>query len=173
MRISKKVCLLGDFAVGKTSLVRRFVYDMFDDKYLSTLGVKVSRKVVNLEIGGDSIEMTMMLWDLNGSMGFDRVRDSYLRGAAGAVLVCDLTRPETLSSLRPYAEHLFAISPGARLVMAANKNDLTELRELAPEQVQAAAADLDAPYYLTSAKTGERVNEMFSILGRLLLDRER
>ncbi len=173
MQISKKICLLGDFAVGKTSLVRRFVYDMFEDKYLSTLGVKVSRKTVSFEAAGSPIEMTMMLWDLNGSMGFDRVRDSYLRGAAGAVLVCDLTRAETLGSLQTYADHLAAVSPGARLVMAANKNDLVELHQLTPHQLQAVAADLQAPCYLTSAKTGERVEEMFRILGQLLLDHTR
>ena len=93
--ISKKVCLLGDFAVGKTSLVRRFVLNIFEDRYLSTIGVKVSRKTVVTPGPGDLIELTLMLWDLAGSEEFDQVRASYLRGASGAVLVCDLTRPET------------------------------------------------------------------------------
>ncbi|RLC60203.1 MAG: GTP-binding protein, partial [Chloroflexota bacterium] len=94
--IAKKVCLLGDLAVGKTSLVSRFVYNLFDDKYVSTIGVKVSRKTVIIPRAGDIVELTMMLWNLAGNEEFDRVRASYLRGAAGAVLVCDLTRPETL-----------------------------------------------------------------------------
>ena len=67
LTLSKKVCLLGDFAVGKTSLVRRFVYDLFDDQYLSTIGVKVSRKTITVARGQDLVELTMMLWDLAGS----------------------------------------------------------------------------------------------------------
>ena len=120
-RISKKVCLLGDFAVGKTSLVRRFVYDLFDDKYISTIGVKVSRKTVAVLRADDTVELTMMLWDLADCEEFGRVRTSYLRGAAAAVLVCDLTRPETLDSLRAHADDLLRVNPGAQFVLAANK----------------------------------------------------
>ncbi len=86
--LSAKICLLGDYAVGKTSLVRRFVYNMFEDKYLSTIGVKVSRKVVAVPRGDDVVELVLMLWDLAGSEEFDSVRASYLRGAAGALVVC-------------------------------------------------------------------------------------
>ena len=173
--LSKKVCLLGDFAVGKTSLVRRFVYDLFDDKYISTMGVKVSRKVVSLPRGEDVLELTMMLWDLAGGEEFDRVRTSYLRGAAGAVVVCDLTRPETLEALQTYADELWAVSPGAYVIVAANKHDLVEALAsegqawTSPEQVEAAAADLGAAWHLTSAKTGEGVEALFQHLGRLLV----
>jgi len=171
--ISKKVCLVGDFAVGKTSLIRRFVYDLFDDKYLSTIGVKVSRKRIMLPSaeGADAplTELTMMLWDLAGSEEFTQVRASYLRGTAGALLVCDLTRAETLESLRSYADDLWSVSPSARVVLAANKQDLVEERQLTVEQIEAAAADLGAPFYLTSAKTGQGVEAAFYHLGRLLL----
>ena len=177
-RISKKVCLLGDFAVGKTSLVRRFVYNLFDDKYVSTIGVKVSRKTVSARRNGQIVELALMLWDLAGSEEFDRVRVSYLRGADGAVLVCDLTRPETLSSLQRYVEELRMINPEARLVLAANKRDLVELKTadgevfLDPQQVEAMAADLNAPCYLTSAKIGEEVEVMFRQFGQMLVDRK-
>jgi len=167
--ISKKICLLGDFAVGKTSLMRRFVYDLFSDKYISTIGVKVSRKTVAVPDAGGVVELTMMLWDLGGGDEFERVRPSYLRGAAGAVLVCDLTRPETLARLRDYAGELRAISPAASLVLAANKSDLADGRQLTPAQVESAAADLAAPYYLTSARTGEGVEGLFRHLARLLV----
>jgi len=158
--LSKKVCLLGDFAVGKTSLVRRFVYDLFADKYISTIGVKVSRKTVTVRRADEIVELTIMLWDLASREEFDRVRASYLRGSAGAVLVCDLTRPETLDSVQLYAQELHAISPDAHLIVAANKRDLLEPSP-ETEQVQAAAAHLGAPYYLTSAKTGDGVEALF------------
>lgn len=166
---SKKACLLGDFAVGKTSLVRRFVYNLFNDKYISTIGVKVSRKTVVVPRDDEVVELTMMLWDLAGSEEFNQVRASYLRGAAGAVLVCDLTRPETLDRLRTYADDLLSVSPGVQLILAANKCDLTDQQQLTPVQIKAVAASLNVPYYLTSAKTGHEVETLFRHLGRLLV----
>lgn len=173
-KFSKKVCLLGDFAVGKTSLVRRFVYSIFEDKYISTIGVKVSRKTVTIPHSKDIVELTIMLWDLAGSQEFSQVQSSYLRGAAGAVLVCDLTRAKTLDSLRGYADDLLTVSPNARLILAANKQDLIQPNsapsehQLSEAQIEAIAAELNAPYYLTSAKTGEAVEILFRHLGRLL-----
>ena len=111
--LSAKVCLLGDYAVGKTSLVRRFVYNMFDDRYLSTIGVKVSRKVVALAREDEVVELTLMLWDLAGSEEFDSVRASYLRGAVAGLIVCDLTQPTSLW-LRPDTRSRFARSTLAR-----------------------------------------------------------
>ena len=166
---SKKVCLLGDFAVGKTSLVRLFVYNRFDDKYISTIGVKVSRKTVAVPRAADVAELTMMLWDLAGSEEFDRVRASYVRGAAGAVLVCDLTRPDTLDNLRNYAEDLCGVNPGAPFILAANKRDLVDQQRLTLSQIKQVAAELDAPYYLCSAKTGEDVETIFRHLARMLV----
>jgi small GTP-binding protein len=173
--ISKKVCLLGDFAVGKTSLVRRFVYDLFDDTYISTIGVKVSRKTVPVAQASGSVGVAMMLWDLAGSEEFSRVRVSYLRGTAGAVLVCDLTRPETLDHLQGYLADLERISPGAHLILAANKRDLVEppppgeSGTLTPAQVEAAAAQLGIPCTITSAKTGEAVEDLFRALAHQFL----
>jgi len=167
--LSKKVCLLGDFAVGKTSLTRRFVYDRFDDKYISTIGVKVSRKTVAVPGAHGIVELTIMLWDLAGSEEFNQVRASYMRGAAGAVLVCDVTRPETLSSLGSYVRDVLSSSPNAQLILAANKRDLSEQQQLSTTQIETTAADLGVPYYLTSAKTGNEVEVLFRHLGQLLV----
>jgi small GTP-binding protein len=166
---SKKVCLLGDFAVGKTSLVRRFVYDLFDDKYISTIGVKVSRKTVAVAHNGDVVQLNMMLWDLAGSEEFTPVRGSYVRGTAGALLVCDLTRSETLDNLRVYAEELRLVSPDAFVILVANKRDLTEELQVTPIQLEHISTELDAPYYLSSAKTGEEVETVFRHLARMLV----
>lgn len=167
--LSKKVCLLGDYAVGKTSLVRRFVFDLFDDKYLSTIGVKVSRKVIALPRENDIVELTLMLWDLAGSDEFDEVRASYLRGSAGAIVVCDLTRPPTLDAVPDYSAELRQACPAARLVVAANKGDLAEKHQLTQEQVGRRCAELHAPYFVTSARTGANVEAVFRQLGRLLI----
>lgn len=167
--LQKKACLLGDFAVGKTSLVRRFVHDLFSDKYMTTIGVKVSRKTVVVPRDGDAVELTLMLWDLAGGAEYDQVRTSYLRGASGAVLVCDLTRPETLANLPRYADQVLRLNPEARLVVVANKLDLTGQLQLFPAQVEEAAGKLKSPYYLTSAKAGTQVEHLFRHLGRLVL----
>jgi GTPase SAR1 family protein len=117
----------------------------------------------------------MMLWDLASSEEFDTVRASYLRGLAGAVLVYDLTRPETLDTLERNAAELRVVNPAAHLILAANKRDLVEpcppegQRMLDWEQVEAFALRLEVPYYLTSAKTGDEVEDLFRCLGRLLV----
>jgi small GTP-binding protein len=168
-QVSKKVCLLGSFAVGKTSLVRRFVYDLFDDNYLSKVGVKVSRKALALPLGEERVDLTMMLWDMDGRDEFRCVRASYQRGAAAAVLVCDLTHPESLEALRVFVEDVRSISPGARLIVAANKRDLTDQVRITAKQAASFAASLGTACYLTSAKTGEGVENLFRYLGSLLL----
>jgi small GTP-binding protein len=165
--LSAKICLLGDYAVGKTSLVRRFVYNMFEDKYLSTIGVKVSRKVVAVPRGDDVVELVLMLWDLAGSEEFDSVRASYLRGAAGALVVADVTHPATLAAIPGYVAQVRGLNPSAAIVLAANKQDLVEQRAVSEEEVAQAAAGLRASYFPTSAKTGAGVEEAFRLLGRL------
>lgn len=167
--VSKKICLLGGFAVGKTSLVRRFVHNKFDDKYLSTIGVKVSRKNVTVPRSGELVELSMLLWDLAGSEEFDRMKSSYLRGAAGAVLVCDLTRPETLDNLKRYANGFFKNSPNTQLILAANKSDLIDQQEITESQIENMARKMQIPYYVTSAKTGDEVESLFKHMGQLVL----
>ncbi|MEA3334505.1 MAG: Rab family GTPase [Chloroflexota bacterium] len=172
--LSKKVCLLGDFAVGKTSLVRRFVHDTFDDKYISTIGVKVSRKTVAVRGETGVAEVTMMLWDLAGSQEFIRVQNSYLRGASGALLVADLSRPETFASLISYAGTLRDLNSEISLVILANKLDLlvsvNNGADLGIEdELEQVASDLNAPLFFTSALTGERVENAFRSLAQALV----
>lgn len=173
--LSKKVCLLGDFAVGKTSLVRRFVYDYFDDQYLSTIGVKVSRKTINIAQGEQIVELTMMLWDLAGSEEFTHLRASYLRGAAGVLLVGDLTRPLTFDTLPRYVADVDQVGSHPPLVLAANKIDLLDdnsSERPVLSQAQDIAQMLAAPLYLTSALTGDEVEKIFRHLGRMILDHD-
>lgn len=166
--LSKKVCLLGEFAVGKTSLVRRFVYNLFDDRYISTIGVRVSRKTVTVPLEHDLAELTLMVWDLAGSEEFNRVSNSYLRGAAGAVLVYDLTRKSTFDQLYNYVLSLHKVNPHAKLVVAGNKSDLVDRRQLDMQPAEQLAAELNAPLFFTSARQGDEVDNMFRYLGRLL-----
>lgn len=167
--LSKKVCLLGEFAVGKTSLVRRFVYNLFDDRYISTIGVRVSRKTLAVPVNEQLAELTLMVWDLAGSEEFNRVSASYLRGAAGAILVYDVTRTSTFDQLHNYVLSLYKINPQARLVLAGNKIDLVDRHQLDTHNADQLAAELNAPLFFTSAKQGDEVDNLFRYLGRLLV----
>lgn len=169
LQVSKKVCLLGDFAVGKTSLLRQYVEGIFEDKYLSTIGVKIDRKIVSLPDCEQDRQLTLIIWDLAGSEKFNQARANYLRGSAGAILVCDLTRPATLDSLQGYVLELHKLSPGAKLVLAANKYDLANEQQFSQSQLEARASSLGASLYLTSAKTGNAVESAFQSLARLLI----
>jgi small GTP-binding protein len=155
--VQKKICLLGDYAVGKTSLTRRFVEGRFDDKYLSTIGVKVSRRLIERE----DHSLNLLIWDLVGGNELSQRETGYLVGAAGALIVCDLTRPETVETLKRYAHHLRVVSPAAALVFIGNKLDLTAERMVTDDTLTAVSAGLQAEFQLTSAKTGQNVAEAF------------
>jgi small GTP-binding protein len=158
--VQKKICLLGDFAVGKTSLVRRFIEGRFDDKYLSTIGVKVSRK----KVMRSGYQLNMLIWDLVGGNEFSRAETGYLLGTAGALIVCDLTRPDTLEALHRYTHQIRAVNPGVSLLFLGNKVDLTAERAISNEVLTAVSAELQSDYLLTSAKTGEQVEAAFDLL---------
>src|SRR5207253_4979715 len=92
--VKAKVCLVGDVAVGKTSLIRRFVQDEFDDRYITTLGAKVSKREMQFGTPDRTqIHMDMTVWDIMGEKGFrDLLKEAFFHGAKGVVAVCDLTR---------------------------------------------------------------------------------
>jgi small GTP-binding protein len=161
--IQRKICLLGDFAVGKTSLVRRYVEGRYDDRYLSTIGVKISRRVLARGYG----DLNLLVWDLAGSQEFSS-QAAYLRGAAGALIVCDLTRFETLASLERYAGQVRGVNGNVPLVFVANKSDLPAERAIADPDLQNACAALGGPLLLTSARTGENVEAAFVQLADFL-----
>lgn len=165
----KKICLLGDYSVGKTSLIRRFVHNRFDDKYISTIGVNVSRKTVNVSPADNVVEITMMIWDMAGGEEFSQMQGSYLRGADGAMLVCDLTRAQTLDHLEIQAHNFLRINPTSKLVIVANKKDLVNQMILTGDQLDTVAAAFDTRYFRTSAKTGDDVESAFRFLAELLL----
>lgn len=162
--IQKKICMLGPFAVGKTSLVSRYVKSLFSEKYHSTVGVKVDKKLV--AVGEEPV--TLLLWDLYGEDEFQRIRSSYLRGSAGYVLAVDGTRRETLDKavvLQNRAEQAVGKVP---FVLVVNKADLVEKWEVD----DAALAELSRQgweTFKTSAKTGAGVEEAFLALTRRMM----
>ncbi len=151
--ISRKVILTGSFGVGKTSLFRRFITNTFSEKYITTIGVKVDKKTV--EVAGE--EVSILLWDIAGEIKQDKVPKSYFLGASAIIYVFDLTRPSTYKNINTDMEILNEILPDSILKIVANKADLVNANA-----IDTIASELDLPIdVITSAKTGENVEELF------------
>lgn len=155
--VSKKIVLIGDFGVGKTSLIRRFVENAFSDEYLTTIGVKISRKRVELTELSEAVQL--MIWDIEGRTDIKAIAVSYLLGAAGGIVVADLSREETLQTLDQNIEQFASLNPGAPLIIALNKSDLTGTEDDVLHRL-CALPEVTA-VYVTSAKADENVETLF------------
>ena len=162
--IQKKICMLGSFAVGKTSLIRRFVESIYSDAYHTTVGVKVDKKVIR----HNNSNITLVLWDLYGEDEFQKMRWSYLRGTAGYLLVADGTRRNTLEKAFQLQHRVREELGEIPFIFVINKADLVQDWELDP----AMESQLTARNWTIlrcSAKTGENVEAAFSQLTRKML----
>ena len=163
---TKKICLLGDFAIGKTSLTARFVRQTFSEKYLTTVGVKIDSKVVEVS---DKEQVKLVIWDIAGNDTFTSVNENYLRGTAGVFLVADGCRKNTLSgamNLRRMVQDVVGECP---MVFAVNKVDLISDWEVDQTDITQ-LRDSGITVYKTSAKTGENVEAAFQQLASLLME---
>ena len=167
--ISKKIILVGDFATGKTSLIRRFVDNQFSDTYLSTIGVKISKKLVTLP---SDVEVQCMIWDIEGGTESKPVNSTYFTGAHGAILVADVTREETIAHLLDYMSILDEKHTDIPVVIALNKSDKLSKTLLEPIVFQATQTyeKRVVKIFSTSAKTGEGVEEMFLTLAKAIVE---
>jgi small GTP-binding protein len=170
-RIDKKIVLIGDPAVGKTSLVRRFVQNTFDDKYIASIGVKVSKKTMEFKICGTDVQLDMMIFDVLGQHDFHRLRRMYVDGANGAMLVCDLSRLDTIESIEsfwyPEMEKIVGKIP---MIILGNKCDLADEFSDGASLLKAVSGILSLPTQLCSAKTGVGVEDAFMRIGREVLE---
>lgn len=158
--MNKKVILVGHFGVGKTSLVQQFVHSKFSEKYLTTIGVKIDKKVVEF----DGHQMTLLIWDIAGETEQNSVSKSYKLGSHGIIYVFDVTRPSTYENLADQIDYLKSLLPNAPVQILGNKKDLISEAEL--ESVTQA---IGLPFKATSAKTGEYVEEAFVDLSKAML----
>ena len=168
--ILKKVVLLGDGGVGKTSLIARYVVDKFDDKYIATIGTKVSRKDIQVIKPNLIINLRLMIWDVLGQKEYSKIRAASLSGAQGLILVGDLTRSETVDSLLEFwlkeAELVVGTVP---TIVVGNKADLADKGQMIATALESQGQKLDFPTCLASAKTGENVEGMFHTLGEMMV----
>ncbi len=159
-----KVCLVGDSAVGKTSMIRKYVYDEFSDKYLTTLGTKITKKEMTLPNpnGNGDIAVDMAVWDIMGQHGFRALlQEAYFFGVDGIIAVCDITRKETLEGLKDWLERTRETAGNVPIVTVGNKCDLDSDREVSDEELAKVAEEYDAEYTYTSAKSGDNIEKLF------------
>ncbi|MDC8006009.1 GTP-binding protein [Aureisphaera galaxeae] len=153
MAQTKKIVLLGHFGVGKTSLLRRYVDDAFNEDYLVTVGVHVKKKDISLE----NETVTLIIWDIEGNTSIDKARKSYLLGTHGFVYVFDVTRPETYEQLESEFSYLTEKFPNVPVSLAGNKADLFD-----SEFTKSFFKDpIFENCFFTSAKTGNTVEDLF------------
>jgi small GTP-binding protein len=172
-RIKKNVILLGDGAVGKTSLIKRFVLDQFDDKYITTIGTKVTKKEVFIGDADNGTEMTMLIWDILGQKGYRYTQALSFGGIEGAILVSDTTRPETLLSLKEYwIPSILSVVGPVPIILLGNKCDMISERSFGLKELETLAKEnckgFGANCFLTSAKTGDSVEDAFYSLAETL-----
>lgn len=157
--LQKKICMLGSFAVGKTSLVRRYVESIFSENYVTTIGVKIDKKVVS----SGNTNISLILWDVYGEDNHQSVLPSYLRGMAAYILVVDPTRPATFESAKKLHDLVVDTLGPKPYVLVLNKCDLKsdwEINEPLLDVLSASAIQTIE----TSAKTDEGVSDVFQYL---------
>jgi small GTP-binding protein len=169
-KLMKKVCLLGDGAVGKTSLIRKFVFDRFDDRYIMTFGTKVSKKNITLVRNDTQYNLTFLIWDILGQRVHDSLHATYYSGAGGAFMVCDATRLDTLQHMDEWVTVFKKVNKDAPIVLLGNKADLVDQAQFGVKELAEIAAKYAAPHHMTSARTGAFVEESFLELGNLIID---
>ncbi len=155
--LQQKICMIGAPGVGKTCLVRRFVHGIFDDSYMSTIGVKIDKRLIKLP----TAEVHAMLWDIQGDTELGTLQSRYLQGAAGYILVFDSTRPKTYTDAQTMQSQIPETIP---YVVLANKSDLA-IWEHKTKDFHSAVTKVH-----TSAKTGSGVEEAISILAHALVN---
>jgi len=162
--IQKKICMLGSFGVGKTSLVARFVQGIFSGKYLSTVGVKIDKKQVKV---GDQ-DVLLLLWDLAGEDSRSQVQTSYLKGAAGYFLVCDGTFAESLVTAKSIHQRAIEAVGKIPFMLIVNKSDLWNRWEITVPELEKLESE-GWKIQITSAKSGEGVDKMFQTMTEQVL----
>ena len=162
--LKSKICLVGERGVGKSSLIRRYVLDQFDDKYIRTLGAKVEKKTMRVDVPERhaQVDIHMAIWDIIGHVGFRQLLgDSFFNGAQGILAVADLTRGNTLPVLTGWIEAVEGVAGKVPVVLVANKADLTAEAQFGVAELAEMASTFGCTYLLTSAKSGQNVEDAF------------
>ncbi len=166
-KLAFKIILIGDPSVGKTSTIRRYSDNKFDQSYLPTIGADFNLKVVDME----NLEIILTIWDIGGHDRFSMIRNFYYQGAHGGLIIFDLTRKQTFDNVKNWYNDLIK---GAKskipAIIIANKADMEEDVKITDAEIESLAKEMGVKWFKTSAKTGENINEAFTKIAKLILD---
>ncbi|NHJ13104.1 MAG: GTP-binding protein [Candidatus Thorarchaeota archaeon] len=169
-----RVVLLGEAAVGKTSLIKRYTENSFDEEYKQTIGTTFASKDVAIAAdSGEFINVRLIIWDMGGQTTYRELRRQFMKGSAGAVIAYDVTRPETYMAMNNWFESFRETCPDATVVICANKVDLVDKRMVPVEPGLMLRDWFQADYFETSAKTGASVTDVFARMAEIVLKRSR
>ncbi len=171
--ITYKIIVIGDPAIGKTSLIRKFVEFQFEKDYIPTVGVSISKQPLELEHGGKKYKINLMLWDLAGQHQFFLLHKVYFNGANGVLLGFDLTRTHTYSNTKEWHKELVKNGlTSLPMVLVGNKSDLVDDRKVAKPHIDYMREQLSISDYIeTSALDGRNVKELFETIARRILEK--
>jgi small GTP-binding protein len=165
-----KLCVLGDGAVGKTSIIIRHVDKRFIEEYKPTIGFDIALKTVKIQEAG--IEAELLIWDIAGQSIFEKIREEYLQGTNGALVLFDLTRKETFDHVKAWLKELTTFAGDVPFVLVGNKADLTDERVVSDDEAKNLASELKGIEFITtSAKTGEKVEAAFEKIIKTIMAR--
>lgn len=165
-----RVVLLGEAGVGKTSLVRRYTENVFEEAYKQTIGTTFANQDVEItDPEGDKRRVRLNIWDMGGQSTYRELRRQFMKGASAALIVYDVTRPETFMAMNNWFESFRDVCPDAPVVICANKVDLKAERMVPVQPGQMLEEWFQSEYNETSAKTGEKVADVFTRCAEILL----
>ncbi|MBD3406813.1 MAG: GTP-binding protein [Candidatus Lokiarchaeota archaeon] len=168
-----KLVALGDGAVGKTSCIKRYTEDSFSERYIMTIGTTFAVKNVDVEMpDGSRVSARIVLWDLAGQPTYNELRRRYMAGATMAIIVYDVTRPQTFLDLGEWYTKFITVCPNAAVSVVANKIDRSD-RLVPPEAGEMISNWLGVKHYETSAKTGENITELFTDLVSRTIEKQK
>jgi small GTP-binding protein len=167
-----RVVLLGEAAVGKTSLLRRYTENVFEESYKQTIGTTFANRDVDIKDSeGTSRKVRLNIWDMGGQSTYRELRRQFMKGASAALIVYDVTRPETFMAMNNWFESFREVCPDAPVVICANKVDLAKDRMVPVQPGEMLRDWFQSEYHETSAKTGERVVDVFTRCAENLLEK--
>lgn len=166
LRMKAKVCMVGNRVSGKTQLIQPFVLDNFDDRYVQTLGTKVSKKQVRVPNPRDGeVFLDLTVWDVMGQKGFrELLKEAYFYGSRGVLGVCDISRKQTLDELREWIEGVFDVTGPIPVVLAINRKRATDVAEITKSDAERFSAAYGAQQFCTSSETGKHVEDALNSL---------